>query len=305
MKRKVHNQLRVLWAIDLLASDKKVRASAESLLKVLSKLTSLEIHPSYIVRFSEQAQPLSQGQERKILIANVQEAMKKWLSGVKLQLEEPRAVLQKGVYLRSDVDALVSEAKKAKVDFILVNTHARKGFSRFWMGSFAETLMHQSTIPVLFLNPSSKPVSGIKTILFPTNLSPDSQKAMRKVGEMANRLRAELVLYYNVEYFAATSGLALSEMMILTENIEKDVKERKKTLEKWANQVKKEYGIKVKIIIDDSDVRVSNGIIKASQRLPACMIAMAAQTGPVLSVLVGSTTRRVVREAGVPVLALR
>jgi nucleotide-binding universal stress UspA family protein len=35
------------------------------------------------------------------------------------------------------------------------------------------------------------------------------------------------------------------------------------------------------------------------------MIAMASQTGPVLSVLVGSTTRRVVREAGVPVLALR
>jgi nucleotide-binding universal stress UspA family protein len=305
MKRKVHNQLRVLWAIDLLASDKKVRASAESLLKVLSKRTSLEIHPSYIVRFSEQAQPLSQGQERKILIANVQEAMKKWLSGVKLQLEEPRAVLQKGVYLRSDVDALVSEAKKAKADFILVNTHARKGFSRFWMGSFAETLMHQSTVPVLFLNPSSKPVSGIKRILFPTNLSPDSQKAMRKVGEMANRLRAELVLYYNVEYFAATTGLALSEMMILTENIEKNVKERKKTLDKWANQMKKEYGIKVKTILDDSDVRVSNGIIKASQRLPACMIAMASQTGPVLSVLVGSTTRRVVREARVPILALR
>lgn len=305
MKRKVHNQLRVLWAIDLLAADKKVRASAESLLKVFSKLTSLEIHPSYIVRFSEQAQPLSQGQERKILIANVREAMKKWLSGVKLKLEEPIAVLQKGVYLRSDVDALVSEAKKAKVDFILVNTHARKGFSRFWMGSFAETLMYQSTIPVLFLNPSSKPISGIKTILFPTNLSPGSQKAMRKVGEMANRLRAELVLYYNVEYFAANTGLALSEMMVLTENIEKNVEERKKTLEKWANQMKKDYGIKVKTIVDDSDVRVSSGIIKASQRLPACMIAMASQTGPVLSVLVGSTTRRVVREAGVPVLALR
>ena len=305
MKRKVHNQLRVLWAIDLLAADKKVRASSESLLKVFSKLTSLEIHPSYIVRFAEQAQPLSQGQERKILIANVQEAMKKWLSGVKLQLEEPRAVLQKGVYLRSDVDALISEAKKEKVDFILVNTHARKGFSRFWMGSFAKTLMHQSTIPVLFLNPSSKPVSGIKTILFPTNLSPDSQKAMRKVGEMASRLRAELVLYYNVEYFAGTSGLALSEMMILMETIEKNVGERKKTLEKWANQMRKDYGIKVRTIIDDSDVRVSTGIIKASQRLPACMIAMASQTGPVLSVLVGSTTRRVVREAGVPVLALR
>lgn len=305
MKRKVQNQMRVLWAIDLIAADKKVRASAEALLKEFSKTTSLVIHPAYVVKFFEQSQSLTHGELKKTFIANVEDAMKRWLSGVKLKLENPRAILQKGVYLRSDVDALVSEGKKVKADFILVNTHARKGFSRFWMGSFAETLMHHSALPVLFLNPSSKPVSGIKSILFPTNLSPDSQKALRKVGEMASRLRAELVLYYNVEYFAATPGLALSETMVLTEIIEKDVKERKKTLDKWANQMKKDYGIKVKAILDDTDVRVSEGIIKASKKLPSCMIAMASQTGPILSVLVGSTTRRVVREAGVPVLAIR
>jgi len=305
MKSKFKNQFRVLWAIDILAGDKKVKGSAEAMLKALNKATPLEVHPTYIVRFSEQAQPLSQGEARKILVSNVQGAIKRWLAGVKLPLEEPRAILQKGVYLRSDVDSLIAEAKKTKADLILVNTHARKGFSRFWMGSFAETLMHHSTIPVLFLNPSSKPVSGIKTILFPTNLSPDSQKALRKVGELASRLNAQLVLYYNVEYFVAAPGLALTETMIFTENLDKDLKERKKTLDKWAIQLKKDYAIKVKTIVDDSNVRVSEGITKASKKLPASMIAMASQTGPVLSVLVGSTTRRVVRESDVPVLVLR
>lgn len=297
--------LRVLWAIDLLASDKKVRGSAESMLKTLSKQDHLEIYPTYILRFSDQIQPVSRGEGRKALLENVQDTMRRWLSNVKLNLEEPKAVLQSGVYLRSDVDALISEARRVKADLILVNTHARKGFSRFWMGSFAETLMHHSSFPVLFLNPASKPVTQIKTILFPTNLSPDSQKALRKVGQMAQHLKAELVLYNNVEYFVASPGLGLTESAVFTQNIGRDVKLRKKTLESWTRRLKKEYGLKVRTLVDESDVRVSEGIIKAARKLPSCMIAMASQTGPVLSVLVGSTTRRVVREATMPVLVVR
>ncbi|MFM8270100.1 MAG: universal stress protein [Pseudomonadota bacterium] len=296
--------IRILWAIDLLATEKKVRSSAEAMLKALLKKSSLKINPAYIVRFSEQAQPLSRGEDKKAVIENVQGAMKRWLPKTRLPMEEPKAILQSGVYLRSDVDALLSEAKRIKADMILVNTHARKGFSRFWMGSFAETLMHHSPLPVLFLNPSLKPVTQVKTILFPTNLSPDSQKALRTVGQMAVDLKAEVVLYNSVEYFVANPGLGLTESMVFTQNIERDVKLRKKTLEGWAAHLKKEHGLKVKTIVDEANVRVSDGILKLSRKLPSCMIAMASQTGPVLSVLVGSTTRRVVREAPVPVLVV-
>ncbi|NBT59192.1 universal stress protein [bacterium] len=305
MKQKSGNGLRVLWAVDILATDKKVRSASESMLKALSKQAKLKINPAYIVRFSEQAQPLARGEGKKVFLENVQSVMKKGLSRTPFDLEEPKAILQKGVYLRSDVDALVSEAKRIKADLILVNTHARKGFSRFWMGSFAETLMHHSPLPVLFLNPSMKPLTQIKTILFPVNLSPDSQKVLRRVGKWAAHLGAQLVLYNNVEYFVTSPELALTEMAVFTENLEKDVKDRKKTLEKWGAQLKRDLGIKVSSQVDESDARVSDGIIKLSKKLPSCVIAMASQTGPVLSVLVGSTTRRVVREATVPVLVVR
>lgn len=305
MKPTNRKEMRVLWAIDIFATDKKVKSSAESMLKALSKQASLKIHPTYIVRFVEQAEPLSRGEGKKITLAHVEKAMERWLSNVKLNMEEPKAVMQKGVYLRSDVDQLVTEAKRIKADLILVNTHARKGFSRMWMGSFAETLMHHSPIPVLFLNPSSKPIKMLKTILFPTNLTPQSHKCLRKVGELAAQLGAQIVLYNNVEYFVTAPGLALTEMDIFTVNLDKDIKERKKTLDKWAAHLKKESGIKASKQVDESDIRVSDGIIKLSKKLPACMVTMAPETGPVLSVLVGSTTRRVVREATVPVLVFR
>lgn len=304
-KKKSSHPIVVAWAVDILATDKKIRTSAESILKCLSKKTELTIHPNYVVRLAEQVEPLTHGEGKKIFLKNVSDAMKRWLKGLKVPTQEPVAILQKGVYLRSDVDALLGQAKKTKADLLLVNTHARKGFSRFWMGSFAETLMHHSTLPVLFLNPSAKPVEDIKEIVFPTNLSPGAEKSLNSVCVLAKKLGLGVTLYNNVEYFVATPGLSFTETMVFTDQIAKDVKNRKSSLEKLALKFSKKYGIKVRTVVDETDVRVSDGINSCAQKTPKSMIAMTSQTGPVLSALVGSTTRRVVREAKVPVLVLR
>lgn len=297
--------LRLVWAIDILSADPKVRSSAEKTMKAFARKCILEIVPVYVVRLSEQVTPFSHGEGKQVFLQDVKAAMKRWLEKAPVQTESPVPVLQKGIYLRSDIDALVSESKKQKADFILVNTHARKGLSRFWMGSFAETLMHHSQLPVLFLNPQAKPLSQIKTVLAPTQLTPGSDQALNRIAEFAKRLDAELVLYNNIEYFVATPELAFTETMVFTQNIQKDVKQRQKTLDQIASKISKKHKVKVKTLVDEKDLRVSDGIIKASKKLPNCLIAMTAQTGPVLSVLVGSTTRRVVREAVAPVMVFR
>ncbi|NBX83263.1 universal stress protein [bacterium] len=265
----------------------------------------LEVVPVYVVRLSEQVAPFSHGEGKQVFLQNVKSAMKRWLEKTSIQTEEPVPILQKGIYLRSDIDALVSESKKQKADFILVNTHARKGLSRFWMGSFAETLMLHSQLPVLFLNPHSSPLPQVKTIVVPTQLTPGSDKALNRIAEFAKRLEAQLVLYNNVEYFVTTPELAFTETMVFTQNIQKEVKQRKKSLDQIASKLSKKHGLKVKTLVDEKELRVSDGIIRAAKKHPGCLIAMTAQTGPVLSVLVGSTTRRVVREATVPVMVFR
>lgn len=295
------NTLVIEWAVDIL-DDKRSLSSGETLLQSLSKKNRLEVEPVYVVRLSEQVTPLSYGEGRKIFLENVKNAMGRALKHIKIPLREPMALLQNGVYLRSDIDALVSHAKKNRADFILVNTHARKGLSRFWMGSFAETLMHHSSVPVLFLNPTFKAPKNIKTVFCPTSISASAKKGLFKAAEFASSIGAELLIYNNIEYFVATPGLSFTETMVFTGNVEKDIKSRKKTLDKWAQEIKARFKVNVKTMVDDADVRVSDGITRVSKKIPNCMIAMEAQTGPVMSILVGSTTRKVVREASVPVL---
>lgn len=296
--------LQIVWALDILSNNTKPVALSESFLAALSKKVGTVVKPVYVVRLGEQVDPLTHGEGKKVFLENVKAAMKRYLIRTKIKMEEPAPILQKGIYLRSDVDALVGHAKKAHADFILVNTHARKGLSRFWMGSFAETLMHHCSVPVLFLNPNFKSPKQIKTILYPTNLSAPAQKGLMKVAEFAERIQAELILYNNIEYFVATPALSFTETMVFSGNVQEDIKERKKNLEKLASKVKTKHKIKIRTLVDDKDVRVSDGINRLSKKLPNSMIAMEAQTGPFMSVLVGSTTRRVVREASVPVLVL-
>lgn len=295
------NTLVASWAVDIL-DDRRSLSSGETLLQSLSKKNKLKVEPVYVVRLSEQVTPLSHGEGRKVFLENVKNSMSRALKHIKIPLQEPVALLQKGVYLRSDIDALVTQAKKNRANFILVNTHARKGLSRFWMGSFAETLMHHSSVPVLFLNPTFKAPKTIKTIFYPTSISAGAKKGLFKAAEFARSIGAELIIYNNIEYFVATPGLSFTETMVFTGNVEKDIKSRKKTLDKWAQEIKARFKVNAKTIVDDEDVRVSDGITRVSKKTPNCMIAMEAQTGPVMSILVGSTTRKVVREASVPVL---
>lgn len=297
--------MKVIWSIDILSENKKSQESTLSFLKQLSKKTKLIIKPVYVVRLGDQVSPLTHGEGKKVFLENVKSAMTRWLLGVKLDLESPLPVLQKGLYLRSDIDALVAAAKKEKADLILVNTHARKGLSRLWMGSFAETLMHHSEVPVLFLNPHYKASGAPQTVIFPTNLSPGSQKALSKVANFAKSLKAELILYNNIEYFVATPGLSFTETMVFSQNIEKDIEQRRKKLESTAKKLRDKNKIKVKVVVDEQDLRVSEGIQKLAKKTPRSIIAMVSQTGPFLSALAGSTTRKVVRESVDPVLVIR
>lgn len=51
------------------------------------------------------------------------------------------------------VDSLVDAAQAHRSDLIVLATHGRGGFSRFWLGSTATGLIRQSPVPLLLLRP--------------------------------------------------------------------------------------------------------------------------------------------------------
>jgi nucleotide-binding universal stress UspA family protein len=60
---------------------------------------------------------------------------------------------------KEEVSALLELARARDAELIVAGTHARKGLARLFVGSFAETLMRASEIPVLIVNPRFVPRS--------------------------------------------------------------------------------------------------------------------------------------------------
>ncbi|MCA9837161.1 MAG: universal stress protein, partial [Trueperaceae bacterium] len=50
-------------------------------------------------------------------------------------------------------DEIVKLAEAEASDFIAMTTHARGGLAEWVMGSVAQAVLHEITIPVIFLNP--------------------------------------------------------------------------------------------------------------------------------------------------------
>jgi nucleotide-binding universal stress UspA family protein len=51
-------------------------------------------------------------------------------------------------------DAIVEEAREARCDLIVIGTHGRRGFSHALMGSDAERVVRESSVPVLVVRAS-------------------------------------------------------------------------------------------------------------------------------------------------------
>ena len=86
---------------------------------------------------------------------------------------------------------------------LALSSHGRSGLGRIALGSFAEALLLQSRIPVLFLSHPERQ-SGTETspkiqrILFPTDLSKNSREAFRLLLPQAKAMSAEVILFYAV-----------------------------------------------------------------------------------------------------------
>jgi nucleotide-binding universal stress UspA family protein len=71
-------------------------------------------------------------------------------------------------------DALRDHARAEAIDLIVMTTHGRGGFSRFWLGSVADALVRQSRTPVLLIRPHAEEPAdevppALRHILVPTD----------------------------------------------------------------------------------------------------------------------------------------
>lgn len=237
--------------------------------------------------------------------------------------ERVRAAGFPDVRLKILIQPFVSTARAVQVlnrfamnigaDFLLVGTHARKGIGRAFLGSFAESLIHHATLPVVTVNPEKgqRQLRDSKHVLFPTEFGPDivaAKNAFRRAVWMASDLGASLTLFHvlpqPMEPFLQSGATLLGGTWIpismYFSRAEESIRKHANAWTLWARG----QGVKVDLVLETHGGQVSEAILKQARRSRAGWIVMEARTGPVASALVGSVTRQVLRISECPVIVL-
>lgn len=96
------------------------------------------------------------------------------------------------------------QASRLSADLIVMGTHGRSGFDRFFLGSVAEKTLRTSRVPVLVVPPRLPDVvpagrDPFRSILCAVDFSQDSARALGYAASLARHAAGRLTLLHSVE----------------------------------------------------------------------------------------------------------
>jgi len=112
----------------------------------------------------------------------------------------------------SIADALQIYAQTHRIDLVVMTTHGRGAFSRFWLGSVADTLVSHAPVPVLLIRPQERLPNldlapTIKRILIPLDGSTCAEQIIPPAIALGALLGAEFTLLHVIASNSADYGL--------------------------------------------------------------------------------------------------
>ncbi len=293
----------LVWGLDAETGDEKIQLATAKAIGVLTKGRA-KIFPVGIITppgpYPARGRLLEIFEEENSRVSTVIEARLKKMRLVGLQ---PLTIKKAEYSIRSQVAKIVRHAEEIKADAIVVSTHARKGLGRFFLGSFAETLLLTSTVPVIIVNPKAK-ASPCKHILFPTDFGPKAKATLDKVCDLAKTLGAKVTLYHKVDVINPYT-VGTFHAVPLYQSYLKQSKEEFKELASKLVVIAEQAKVPVKVVINDDADFPAEGILKKAKSSKANLIALTAQSGKMSALLIGSVTREIARRSMCPVWVIR
>ncbi len=135
-------------------------------------------------------------------LPSIEEGIQIWAQrGMKALLgsERLRDVPHHGIIERGEIwDVVQSYVAQHQTDLIVTGTRGRRGLRKLVMGSVAEEILRLSSVPVLTVQPDAS-LSGIKVlrnVLYPTDFSVDSIRALVYALSLSQRFQASVTLLH-------------------------------------------------------------------------------------------------------------
>jgi nucleotide-binding universal stress UspA family protein len=214
---------------------------------------------------------------------------------------------------------LCGEIDKPETDLVVMATHGRGAFERFWLGSTTDDVIRHSSKPVLLVRPEEGPVDlGAEPRFSPALVSLDGTAFAETVLDHAVKLvglspAAEIILMRAIQGVAPTSAAPdVEEARREADNIRRQVhdlqshlrQEAQEYLEGVAGRLRpRGLNVRTHVVIGDQPAQA---ILEEARSSGAALIALETHGRAGLTrLLIGSVADKVIRAATVPVLVHR
>jgi nucleotide-binding universal stress UspA family protein len=197
-------------------------------------------------------------------------------------------------------DSILAFAEAQKTDLIVMGTHGRRGFDRLMLGSVTERVMRKASCPVLAVRKPPHDIisSGqqqdlvhLSRILFCTDFSENSQRALDYAISLTREYKAELILLYVLEDISVSA------------NIEEAIATATKQLDRLIPLEGRKTG-RIKTLVRIG--KPYQQIIQLALEAQTDIVVMAVSGRSALDLAVfGSTTHRVLQLGPCPALVIR
>lgn len=305
---------KVIWSLDPFETPSSLLRQTGSAIRALAARVELDLQAVYVLSPSQLNVSLEfsgpwMEQFRPVAEAALDAVLKR------LRLDDigtAQVVIQPLASTSHAVDALIDYVRRRGVDFVFATTHGRKGVKRMLMGSFVETLLLRTPVPVVTVGPRFK--KGERTnespdhILYPTDLTGQAMDVFRSVVAFARETRCTLTLFHAiphpVEPILQSGAYLLGGSWVPVRAYFTNESDRmKRKAEAWARWARNQK-VQTDLIVESRLGAITDGILEAAERKRASWIVMEAESGPVSAALLGSITRQVIRQASMPVIVM-
>ncbi len=308
---------RIVWAIDPFGDTDKSHQLDIDFLRQYAQRVPVTIEPVYVL--SPVEINLSAELTAPVLAETyrfrpaAEKALEKALSGVDIPgLLKPKILVQYLASLAHASQVLSEYAWSTGAHLILANTHGRSGLRRAFLGSFAESLLNHSHTPLVTIGPTVDTIRSFDAILFPTDFREASRKTrcvFRKLVHFASEIHSSVTIYHSISHTLETamqSGASLlgGGWFPIQATFSDEAERKQRRADLWSEWAKNQ-GVSSEALIEIQFTGMPDAILQASKLKNVGLIAMEPQSGPLISALVGSTLRQVIRNADCPVWVYR
>jgi nucleotide-binding universal stress UspA family protein len=291
---------RILCATDLSESSEAVIGYGAAIAEAFGG----KLYAAYVVEVPVPAAPaaaqaLSTEQMTEIAEAGRQK-LSDLLSG---KAEKTEAIVRHGPAAETLADLAVA----LKTDLAVIATRGLSGFRRLVLGSVTERLIRIISCPLLIVNtkqagPDRIPAGAWqpKRMLVGCDFSPDSARALETALSLAQEFEAELHLLHAIEPFAYRD-------MLLPETTSENLKDRiaPEMHRRLQEIIPEDVNAWCSIQIACLSGKAHEELLRYAKRQKMDLIVLGVRGHSLMeSLLLGSTTDRVIRQASCPVLSV-